>query len=137
MFQSPDYTEEQFMSCTMDKVRSLFCWDVVQCRLATGYWCVGTILWVPSSRAKQSKKYSVWTPWQLYIYIISTWSSVKIMYDKNIRHKFCIYFSTNEIYSNYVCWSSGKSIIESCNILMTHFCVTVITLWGVRVITET
>lgn len=73
----------------------------------------------------------------IYIYIISTWSSVKIMYDKNIPHKFCIYFSTNEIYSNYVRWSSGKSIIESCNILMTHFCVTVITLWGVRVITET
>ena len=25
------------------------------------------------------------------IYIISTWSSVKIIYDKYIPHKFCIY----------------------------------------------
>lgn len=135
MSQSSDYTE-QFMSYTMDKVRSSFCWDVVQCRLVAGYWYVGTILWVPSSRAKQSKKYSVRTPWQLYIYIISTWSSVKIMYDKNILHKFCIYILTNEIYSNCARWSSGKSIIESCNILMTHLCVTVITLWGVNVLTE-
>jgi len=61
------------------------------------------------------------------------------MYDKNIPHKFCIYIYilTNEIYSNYARWSSGKSIIDSCNIFVTHFCVTVITLWGVHVINET
>jgi len=136
MSQSSDYTEEEFMSCAMDKVRSLFCCDVVQCRLVAGYRCVGTILWVPSARAKQPKKYSVWTPWQLHIYNFYL-VKCKIMYDKSIPHKFCIYISTNEIYSNYARWSSDKSIIESCNILMTHFCVTVITLWGVCVITET
>jgi hypothetical protein len=133
MPQSPDCTEH-FMNCTVEKVMFLLCSDVVQCRLVAVWYCLGQ--YFESHHQGQSSPKVFCLDSLTIIHIISTQSSVKIIYDKSIPHKFCIYILTNKIYSKYACWSSGKSIIEGCNIFITHLCVTVITLRAVCEITE-